>query len=193
MDLDNEKLFNLADRQTTPSSGSVLVAKPTVDDPVFGRSVVLLIEHGDEGSAGFILNKHMGDILWNDTHQVPFYLGGPVGGNAMTCVHTLGQEIADSRPLGGGLFLGGDMADVSQVIATGRMDGALKWVMGYSGWAEGQLLQEIEQHDWAVLNDVPPQQLLASGEPQAMWQAMIERLGERYRLWLNWPANLWLN
>lgn len=81
----DQDIFNLLDEQPTPSRGSVIVAKPTLADPHFKRSVVVLIDHDNEkGSMGLIVNKYTGfslhDVLpsVDNASNVPLYLGGPV-------------------------------------------------------------------------------------------------------------------
>ena len=83
--MDNDKIFNLDDEQLVPVRGSLLVAKPTVNDPFFRRSVILMIDHDSRGSMGLMVSNYQG---WTLKHQladvdcergIPVFLGGPVG------------------------------------------------------------------------------------------------------------------
>lgn len=201
--MDTDKLFNLDDDQLTPVRGSLLVAKPTVDDPFFGRSVVLMIDHDSNGSMGLVLNNYYGWTLKHELTEVdcergiPVYLGGPVGMDQLFYLHTLGPEVLpDALPLGGGLFLGGDFEALQDYLRGRRtedgIDGVLKFCLGYSGWEAGQLQSEIDRHDWAVI-DALPLATIMSDNWQQVWNEAVAHFGDRYRLWLNWPANPQLN
>ncbi|MBR3102121.1 MAG: YqgE/AlgH family protein [Muribaculaceae bacterium] len=195
-DLDRD-IFNLTDEQPQPVPGSLLVAKPTVGDDVFARSVVLLIHHdeeGDEGSMGLIVNRPtnytLAHVLPDMPHaaEIPLYLGGPVELEVMFFLHTLGNDvIPKSLEVASGLYLGGDFESVKRYLGSGEpIEGCIKFIVGYSGWGKNQLDHEIGRHDWAVLNDWS--HLVVMGDDwDQMWRTMVSRFGERYRLWLNLP------
>ena len=113
----NLDIFNLLDNQPSPSRGFVLVAKPTVEDWVFKRSVSILVDHdNEEGTMGIIVNKptrfYLDELLpeIEIAHELPLYLGGPVGTNQLFFIHTLGNDvIPDSLQLTSELFFGGDL------------------------------------------------------------------------------------
>lgn len=201
MDELSQDLFNLRDEQPLPSRGSLLVAKPSVDDACFRRSVIALVDHdNEEGTMGVILNRltgyMLGDILPEvaNADEVPLYLGGPVRPEMLFFVHTLGNEvIPQSVQIGRGLFFGGDYEAIKQYVASGRpTDGRLKFILGYSGWESGQLDSEIARHDWAVLKTYDTAMAMADTGEQ-MWQQAVRSFGDRYLMWLNWPRNATLN
>ena len=197
--MDNDKLFNLDDEQLVPVRGSLLVAKPTVADPIFRSSVVLMIEHDKQGSMGLMISNYQG---WTLKHQladvdcergIPVFLGGPVGMDQLFYLHTLGPEvIPDALSLGGGLYLGGDFDVMQDYLRHRRPDdgieGCIKFCLGYSGWEAGQLQQEIDRHDWAVV-DALPLATIMSDQCDNIWHEAVAQFGDRYRLWLNWPID----
>lgn len=197
--MDTDKIFNLDDDQLMPLPGSLLVAKPTVNDPIFGRSVILMVEHNDEGSMGLIINNHIG---WALNHQVEglksqrdvlVYLGGPVGLDQLFFIHTLGEElIPQAISLGNGLYLGGDFEAMMEHLraceSVDKLSSQVKFCLGYSGWSSGQLKQEIARHDWAVLDALPPSVILSENYHE-LWNKAVAQFGDRYRLWLNWPSD----
>lgn len=191
----NADIFNLNDEQPQPIVGSLLVARPTVGDPCFGRSVIAMIEHGREGSMGVILNRMtnlcLSDIL-DDVHgveQVPVFLGGPVNTELMFFLHDLGSEvIPEAEPLGGGLYAGGDFDALRDYLNAGNaIEGHLRFFVGYSGWEAGQLAGELRRHDWVVLDGMDAHFALRVPYEQ-MWDSAVARFGDRYRLWRNWPV-----
>ena len=193
----NLDIFNLLDSQPVPSRGSLLVAKPTVEDFCFKRSVTVLVDHDEEGSMGvmvnkptrFTLNEIMPDLECNA--QIPLYLGGPVGTNQLFFVHTLGKEaIPDSEQLAPGLFFGGNFDLMKLFLANGHdINEKVKFMVGYSGWTSGQLDNEVNRHDWAVLKgDIA--QLVMSDDNETIWHKAVERFGDQYRLWKAWPDDV---
>lgn len=197
--MDSNKIFNLNDEQMVPVRGSLLVAKPTVNDPFFRRSVILMIDHDQQGSMGLVLNNYHG---WTLKHQlteidcergIPVYLGGPVGMDQLFYLHTLGPDvIPDALPLGGGLYVGGDFEALQDYLKGRRpedgIDGVIKFCLGYSGWEAGQLKQEISRHDWAVIDALPVATIMSDNWEQ-LWREAVAQFGERYRLWDNWPIH----
>ena len=180
----------------------MLVAKPTVEDFVFKRSVTILVDHDNEdGSMGVIVNKPtrfflseiVPDVVCNE--QVPLYLGGPVGTNMLFFVHTLGKDaIPDSEQLAPGLFFGGDFEVMKMFLADGEnVNEKVKFMVGYSGWTVGQLDSEVERHDWAVLKDDSAARFVMSANNDEIWNDAVARFGNQYRLWDTWPEDVSLN
>lgn len=196
----NLDIFNLLDTQPEPSRGSLLIAKPTVEDFCFKRSVTILVDHDAEGSMGVIVNKPtrftlnelVPDVVCNE--QVPLYLGGPVGTNMMFFIHNLGKDaIPGSEQLAPGLFFGGDFEVMKIFLADGeKVNEKVKFMVGYSGWTTGQLDNEVKRHDWAVLkNDIG--ELVMSTDNDAMWNNAVARFGDQYQLWNSWPDDVSMN
>ena len=93
-----------------PKPGQFLLSEPFLDDPWFGRKVVFLCDHDEQGSLGFVLNNGMGRNLtsllpdaepWGLDHEV--HRGGPVHADSLFCLHRLGDGIEGSLPVLPGL------------------------------------------------------------------------------------------
>ncbi len=196
----NLDIFNLLDSQPEPSRGSMLVAKPTVEDFCFKRSVSILVDHDAEGSMGVIVNKPtrftlnelMPEIECNE--PMPLYLGGPVGTNMLFFLHTLGADvIPESVQLAPGVFFGGSFDVLKMFLESGqKLDGKVKFLVGYSGWTVGQLDNEVKRHDWAVLKDNAAE-LLFNTPDDLVWGQAVKNFGDQYRLWTTWPDDVSLN
>jgi len=198
----DQDIFNLKDQQPQPQPqrGSLLVAKPVVGDFFFRRSVVMMVDPDEgDGAMGVVLNHFTGYNLRDvvpeiDTEEeVPLFLGGPVGTQAMFYIHTLGPEvIPNAVPLQQGVYFGGDFDAMKRYLALGYpVRGNIKFMVGYSGWSSGQLASEIERNDWAVLpsfniNKCPWVIKYADDE---IWRDAVTQFGNRYRLWLNMPSD----
>ena len=193
---DFDDIFNLADEQPSPIKGALLVAKPTIDDVFFQRAVILLISHDADGSMGLVLNDRSDVMLSrvvpdvNVVNDVPLYLGGPVNPDVMFFFHTLGNElIPNSMEIVDGLYFVGDQEALTRYIESGGvLEGKVKFVVGYSGWSSGQLVDEIDNGVWAVLDahDVPV--MMTAGHHE-MWQWAVSQFGPRYRMWRHLPIN----
>lgn len=198
----NQDIFNLLDNQPTPARGSLLVAKPTVLDYMFGRTVIAVVDHDAEnGTMGLIVNKLSGYLLHDVLPDaaslevdIPLYVGGPVHTDMLFFLHTLGEEvIPESLKIKRGLWFGGDYEAMKRYITDGgTVEGCVKFIIGYSGWEGGQLESEIERHDWAVLKGMKPTQLMLA-EEEGLWRRAVALFGDKYRLWQNWPRDIHQN
>ncbi len=192
-----DDIFNLKEEQPAPCQGDMLLAKPIVNDPYFKRAVVLLTAHDDEGTMGMIMNLKSEYSLadlgkeWELYSDVPLYVGGPVGLDSFTFIHTLGPTvIRNAVQLIPGLYVGGEFEDMKRYVLCGEpTEGKVKFVLGHSGWEAGQLDNELELHDWLISKDADIAMLMSDTE-EHMWQMALERFGDKYRLWNNWPLEL---
>ncbi len=139
-------------------AGSLLVAEPFADDPFFGRSVVLVVQHDEGGTVGFVLNKFIDyrlDELLDGfprlNHRVG--LGGPVGHTSLNFLHKLGNVVLPSAcPVSGEFFWGGDFHILAGLLRAGAVPPSeIRFFLGYSGWTAGQLDREIGEGAWNVV------------------------------------------
>jgi putative transcriptional regulator len=163
-----------------PRSGVLLVASPHLTDANFERSVVYLLDHGDSGSLGFIVNRPL-DVplsdLWN---EVPGGLatariaaeGGPVDKHKGLLLHG-DANLPGAQLMSDGVVVGGDLVAIAERWGAGADQLGPRLFLGHSGWAAGQLDQEIEDGAWvvrpgrvALLFDPTPSPLL--------WQHLVE-------------------
>jgi len=177
--------------------GRLLVAAPALSDPNFERTVVLLLEHGDPGAVGVVLNRPMhvevGEILgpWEEmARRYPpgvVFSGGPVSPDAI---------IGLSRPAEG---LSGDPRWRAVVEDAGVVDLAVapeeqpvalvgaRLFSGYAGWAEGQLEQEIDEGSWFVLEALAAD--VFADEPGQLWHDVLQRQGGRLAMLASYPPS----
>jgi len=179
-----------------PDRGLLLIAEPFLGDPHFERSVILLTDHNEDGTVGFVLNKPMDLRIEQVMDSFPSYkpdlfYGGPVQQNNLYYLHNKGELIPDSTEIYPGMFWGGKISAVKEMLSTGLMrEGDIKFFLGYSGWGKDQLLGEIESQSWMV---VKPSIDLISTNPKTMWKELLISLGGDYLLWANAPIDPILN
>ena len=181
------------------SNGKLLVADPSIiGDFSFTRAVILLADHNDEGSVGFILNKPMSHDLRTFVPEIsqPFsvFEGGPVDQDRLYYIHSRRDCIPNSKPISKELAWGGDFDIITSMINNGELSSEdIKFFLGYSGWSCNQLKDEVKQKTWIVLDDGDKKVNISTSNDASFWKSKMMRLGGRYILWANSPSNPQLN
>lgn len=144
-----------------PKAGRILVADPYLQDGYFTRSVVLLTAFNKEDTMGFILNKPSNVLVHEVFEDFPhfeslIYIGGPVDSNLIFFIHRLGDLIPNCTPLGNNWFFGGDFNKLKDLIIAEKIRPRdVRFFLGYSGWGETQLEEEISKKSW-IVGDLQP-------------------------------------
>ncbi len=173
------------------STGDILVAPPTLRDPNFRRSVILLCEHSESGSFGLILNRFvsvdMVDFVEDlAAYREPIHIGGPVQTDTLHFLHRIPDLIPNSRPVMKNVLWGGDADSMLEVVRESGLDrNVLRFFLGYAGWTDGQLLSEIESDGWIVVRGTPD--LVFFDDPAILWRTIMRRLGGEYALLSTYP------
>jgi putative transcriptional regulator len=177
----------MPDDPTLLEAPVLLVAMPQVLDPFFHKSVVLLIHQSDEGSFGLILNRrtaiHVAEILngmeisWLGDRSALALFGGPVQPQLGTVLFSPGEDapIATeaSTEILDGVMITQHVGDLSQLA--GSPPAAFRLFLGYAGWGEGQLLEEILRNDW--LTAPVSTDLIFAGDPERVWADALRSVG----------------
>lgn len=168
------------------SRGTLLLSAPEMLDPHFMHTVVLMIDHDDSGAMGAIVNRPLDATVADAFPHHPVLSGldlrlregGPVGQEMLQVLHRTApsETLAPGIDLSDGVQLGADLDWVAARVAAGHAaEDQMRFLVGYSGWAPGQLENEIEDHSWLPL--LPAADLVfSSGDPEAIWRAGMGRL-----------------
>lgn len=193
-----DDLFNIKGlSKIDPAKGTVLISEPLLDDQYFKRSVVLLCEHNNEGSFGFVLNKYVDFTLSEVVEGLPdvstkISIGGPVQTNNLYYIHTIGERLEGSLEVLPGLFMGGDFDQMKELLSTGQIDPEdIRFFIGYSGWSPDQLNKELEDHSWIVAR--ANKELLMSTNEEYLWKSILKSMGGKYARLTNYPEDPSLN
>ena len=166
---------------TATYGGSLLVSTPALHDPTFRRTVVLLLDHDEDGALGVVLNRPteipVAEVLpgWTGHVSDPevVFAGGPVAQDS-----ALGLARADAEPEMGWRGLAGDLGlvdlDAPPEVVTATL-GGLRIYVGYSGWAAGQLEDELAEDAWWVFP--AEREDVFAGDPARLWQRVLRRQG----------------
>jgi putative transcriptional regulator len=178
--------------------GQLLIAEPMLGDPNFDRTVVLMIQHDDEGALGVVLNRptelEVDAVLgeWTDLAADPrvIYAGGPVEPNG---VLALGRRSPGADVPGWRRVLGDvgtvDLHREPEEMTPG-LDG-MRFFAGYSGWEAGQLEAELAEGAWLVVPAVADDVLAPA--PDAMWRSVLRRQSGKVSMLADFPAHPSLN
>lgn len=184
--------------KTAPSTGKLLISEPFLSDPNFKRSVVLLADHGAEGTLGFILNqpsklilKDLVPDLWEADY--PVFIGGPVEVDTIHFVHRCYDKMGSGEEIAKGIYWGGNFETLKILVNSNSIQPhEVKFFLGYSGWSPLQLEEEIEQNTWIVSEKYHPDVVFAYNEEE-LWREVIINLGPKYAHISNFPSDPSLN
>jgi len=176
--------------------GQFLVASPALLDPNFTRTVILIVEHNDEGAMGIVLNRPsmaavaeavppLEDLVGDDE---PVFVGGPVEPAAVVVLAEFEDTDAAAALVFGDLgFLRAD-ADPSVLESAARR---FRVFAGYSGWGAAQLEAELAEPSWIV---APPElEDVFTDDPEHLWNAVLRRKGGQFALIATMPPDPSLN
>lgn len=184
--------FSFKNNEPT-KKGSILISDPFSDDVYFGRSVVLICEHNEEGTFGFVLNNYI-DV---DLHQLDdnfpdinarISFGGPVSKENLYYIHCF-SEITNTLEISQGLFYGGDFDEICERIKDEQNPNKkIRFFIGYSGWSEGQLAEEIKNESWITANNIYLDIILDT-KLDDLWKICLEKQGQRFKVMTKFPRN----
>ena len=176
--------------------GCFLIANPSLRDPNFSRTVVLLCEHGADGSMGLVINRptpySLAEALAGiepDTgcaHRL--WWGGPVQNQLALAVHRGQSPPAAAREIVEGMALLADMDALRQLLKVApAADPSVRVFSGYAGWGSGQLQSEMDEKSW-IVSPVRPE-LVFAPESAGVWAAALKPLGPRYEFLATMPED----
>lgn len=177
-----------------PNKGVLLIAEPSIyGDLSFNRSVVLLADHNQEGSVGFIMNKvleySLEDLVPDLPNHFKVYNGGPVERNNLYFIHTVPELIPNSIEIAQGIFWGGNFEAVKKLIQKGQItEKQIRFFLGYSGWDHAQLEEELAASAWIVLENTDKKDIISINF-SSFWKDKMQELGGEYLIWSNAPEN----
>ena len=176
------------------NTGKVLLAEPFMLDPNFKRSAVLLCEHNDEGSLGFIMNKPLNMRVDDLVADFPAFesdvlFGGPVQTDTIHYIHNVGNLLEGSVKVVDGVFWGGDFDKLKFLINSKLIKPFnIRFFVGYSGWSEGQLMDEMNVGSW-VLAEMDANYLFKS-KPKNLWRQVMYNKGDAFTIIAQMPDSM---
>ena len=168
-------------------TGQLLIAMPGMSDARFAHSVIFLCAYSDEGAMGLILNKRAGEMTLRDVFgrlgisgiegagRAGVYIGGPVETERGFVLHRDKRRLAPDALAIGGSYVLTATQNILQDIGGGRGPDPFVFTLGYSGWAAGQLEDEISENGW--LTAQASHELVFETDPSEMWELALRSIG----------------
>ena len=165
-------------------AGQLLIAAPTMGDPRFTHTVILLLRQNDSGAFGIVLNRPLekrsvaslldavGDHETGVEGSLEVFSGGPVQPELGFVVHSLDYHRADTLTVANEVAMTADKQILRDI---GHQKGPKKalFAFGYAGWGPGQLEAELAHHDWFTAIGDPG--LIFDGDRATLWDTAMAR------------------
>ena len=156
--------------------GVFLVATPSLMDPSFRETVVLICDHGEEGTLGLIMNRPTNYPLADVFPEIPglqelshtLFEGGPVQRQGLLMLFRTETGSEKTQLLVDGVFWGGDPTMIASMVKNPHPERQFRVFFGYAGWTRGQLENEINGEFWTT---VPASaEIIFEHDSTALWR-----------------------
>lgn len=174
----------LAAERGQPFVGQLLVATEEMQDPRFIESVIYIVKHDDEGTMGLVINRPIAqgpiDDLLNSfgaeakgsAREIVIHYGGPVSSRQGFLLHSDDVLLENSIKAKDGIAATSD-TKIIQAVANGRGPRQFLFMLGYAGWAPGQLEEELKAKTWAVVS--ADKSLIFGKDAEKKWRQAIDK------------------
>jgi putative transcriptional regulator len=165
-------------------TGKLLVATPEMGDPRFSETVIYVVKHNVEGAFGIVINRPVAkgpirDLLQgfgvenkNVKGEVVIHYGGPVGQNQGFVLHSDEVLLEDSTKVKDGIAMTSD-SKLIEAIGLGKGPRQYLIMLGYAGWAPGQLEAEIDANAWFVVTG--DKALIFGDDAEKKWRRAVDK------------------
>jgi len=174
-------------------AGVLLYAAPSIGDSRFAQTVVLLLEHGRNGSMGVVINqpsdtplqKVLPSVPEARRLEVPVYWGGPVQPEGVTVLLRSPLRVEGARMILPDVYLTTQLEALRSALDDRRPDREIRVYAGYAGWSPGQLEREVRLGAWFL--DRADAEFVFTLDPDSLWER-VRSIMRRQQAWLAWPA-----
>jgi len=165
-------------------AGQLLVASNEMNDPRFAESVIYMVKHDDAGAFGLVINKPVGKASFEELlkgfgieskgakGEITVYYGGPVGRQQGFVLHSDEMILDSSTKVKNGVAMTAD-AKMIQAMAQGKGPRQALLILGYAGWAAGQLEMELKANSWFVIG--ADRSFVLGAEPDRKWRRALDK------------------
>ena len=171
--------------------GKFLIAGKRLRDENFYRTVVLMVEHGDEGAMGIVVNRPSSICVahaLSEHFQLPetgdvVHIGGPVEPTALFILHSACELDESERSVVPGVYVGSSAEAFERIVrsaAEGNSDLQFRIFSGCAGWGPGQLEGELSRGDWYL--HPATAKLVFDADPYSLWDCMVRKVHESHRI-----------
>jgi len=166
-------------------AGKVLVASRELGDPIFAKTVILLVHFDAQGVLGLVLNRRtkvplsrvLADLQAAKDRSDPVYLGGPVEIPAAFALFKSAAKVEGAEHVFGGVYLISGKTLFEQTISTRPDPNVFRVYLGYAGWTRDQLRKEVELGAWLIFP--PDASTVFNTDPDSLWSQMIRKTEQK--------------
>ncbi len=195
----NENKLSFDFRNYHADKGQLLISEPYLQDACFKRTVILMAVHNqEEGSLGFIINKptylQLNQVIksFADIQSWPVYFGGPVQTSSLFYIHTLGDLVPESRQITDEIYFGGNFDVLKELVLKNEVrQTEVKFFMGYSGWSQNQLEEEIQLNSWLSIS-ASKKIVFSNKQHNELWRMSVAKTKQHFFL-ANFPEDVAMN
>jgi putative transcriptional regulator len=174
----------LAAQQESKFAGHLLVAMPEMKDPRFVESVIYIVQHNHEGTLGLLINRPLMQAPIEDvikgsgvdgkdgTREITVHYGGPVNPRQGFVLHSDEFVLENSKKVNDGIAMTSDARIVGE-ISIGKGPRQFLLMIGYAGWAPGQLEEEIKAKSWFLIP--ADRELIFDKKIEQKWQRALDK------------------
>jgi putative transcriptional regulator len=164
----------------SPSQGQLLIASPSLQDPNFAKTVVLIAVHNAEGTVGLVINRETSATIQEIWEQVSdstcsreqfLRQGGPVGETLMA-IHS--NPLLADVTITEDLFLTTEKRTMEQLVGSDQEK--VLFLIGHAGWGPGQLDMEMDEGAWQIL---PATAQHVFGQHESLWDEVMKEVGQK--------------
>ena len=165
-------------------AGQFLVATPEMRDPRFAEAVIYMVKHDDTGAMGLVISKPLvkapldellkgfGDKPQGANREIVVHYGGPVAPRQGFLLHTDDVITESTTTVADGIAMTSDVKLLA-AMAQGKGPRQTLFMMGYAGWAPGQLEREIKMNSWF---NIPGEKALIFGaDADKKWRQALDK------------------
>jgi putative transcriptional regulator len=170
--------------ETVSLTGQLLIAAPTIGDPRFAHTVILMVRHDSQGAFGIVINRPVGEgsiasllegageDVSGISGSVKIFAGGPVQQELGFVVHSAEYHLDETLEVDGRVAMTANRQVLRDI---GRNLGPVKslFALGYAGWGPGQLEGELAHHDWFTTPAEP--RLIFDDDRAHLWEDAMAR------------------
>jgi putative transcriptional regulator len=177
-----------------PKKGSVLLSDPFLDDSYFSRSVIVLCDFSKDGAFGFVLTNYLDlDLAKLDTSfpvkNAKISVGGPVDNEHIFYIHQFGDQVDESIQIMNNLYFGGNYSQLQFILnESDENHKKVRFFLGYSGWGAEQLIEELKENSWIVVNNINGDEIMDTTNLD-LWKYCMEKQGDRFKIISKFPKN----
>ena len=184
IDVASAELSGLAAPANRFLAGQLLVASSEMKDPRFAESIIYLVKHDDTGALGLVVNKPVAKAPFDELlkgfgidakgakGEIVVHYGGPVNRYQGFVLHSDDWVLDSSTKVKDGVAMTAD-AKMVQALAVGKGPRQALLIMGYAGWAAGQLEMELKANSWFAIG--ADKSLVFGNEPEKKWRRAMDK------------------